>query len=385
MNYYICGNIGRMYNRTLAGIIKKRAGRGKAIILIGPRQVGKTTLLRSVLDDDNYMFLDGDDSADRERLTSPNTEQIRNLIGKSKVVFIDEAQRIEGIGITLKIIVDQLKDVQLYVSGSSSYDLANLLSEPLTGRKWEYEMLPISWEEFEQEHGYLMADKQLETRLIYGFYPDVLNNPGDEPAILKELVSSYLYRDILAYSNIRKPEVLEKLVQALALQVGSEVNFSELAQTVGVDKNTVSSYIDVLQQGYVVFKLGSYSNNIRNEIKKNKKIYFYDNGVRNTVLGNYNSLSLRQDTGALWENFLMAERVKQNKYKSSLAKMYFWRTQQQQEVDLVESNAGKITGFEFKWNGKKKVRLPKTFVEAYNADQRVVDKSNFRDFVVINP
>lgn len=372
-----------MYIRTLANTIKSKIGRGKAILIIGPRQVGKTTLIKSQLQEIEHLFLDADDPTVRNLLNIPNTEQLKNLIGKNKVVFIDEAQRIPGIGLTLKIIVDQFKDIQLFVSGSSSFDLSTEINEPLTGRKWEYELLPISWEEFEDKHGYVISEQLLETRLLFGFYPDVLNNPGEEKEILRQLVNSYLYRDILAYSRIRKPEVLEKLVQSLALQIGSEVNYNELSQIVGVDKNTIGSYIDILQKGYVIFKLGSYSINLRNEIKKNKKVYFYDNGVRNMILGNFNSLDLRQDTGALWENFLIAERVKQNIYKNRLAKLYFWRTKQQQEVDLVEEKDGQLTGFEFKWLAKKKVKLPKTFIETYKATEKIIDRTNFRDFVYI--
>lgn len=253
----------------------------------------------------------------------------------------------------------------------------------MTGRKWEFELFPVSWEEFENFHGFVSSEQQLDSRLLYGFYPDVLNNPGSEREILKELVNSYLYRDILAYSDLRKPEILDKLVQSLALQVGSEVNYSELALQIGVDKNTVSRYIDVLEKGYVVFKLGSFSRNLRNEIKKNRKIYFYDNGIRNMVIGNFTDLDIRADKGQLWENFLISERVKQNLYKSTFSKMYFWRTKQQQEVDFIEESEGKLTGWEFKWQARKQVRLPKTFLDTYSAESAVIDRSNFRDFVVV--
>ena len=372
-----------MYSRYLREKIESRLGSGKAIVVIGPRQVGKTTLIESILETKDYLLLDGDDPKTRTLLTEPNTEQIRTILGKYKYVFIDEAQRIKGIGLTMKIITDRFKDVQLFTSGSSSFDLTNKINEPLTGRKWEYQLFPISWEEFETHHGYLNSEQQLENRLLYGFYPDVLNNIGDEISILRNLVNSYLYKDILSYSDIRKPEVLEKLVQALALQVGSEVNYSELAQIVNVDKNTISKYIDILQQGYIIFKLSSFSRNVRNEIKTNKKIYFYDNGVRNMVIGNFNPLDLRTDKGALWENFLISERMKQIEYKQSLARTYFWRTKQQQEVDFVEENSGKIIGYEFKWHKKKTSRLPKTFVESYNAESNVIDKDNFREFVIM--
>ena len=373
-----------MYPRLISDRIKNRIDSRKAIVVIGPRQVGKTTLIESILEAKNYLLLDGDDPKTRTLLREPNTEQIRTILGKYKYVFIDEAQRIEGIGLTMKIITDRFKDVQLFASGSSSFDLSNKINEPLTGRKWEYQLFPISWEEYENHHGYLYAEQNIENRLLYGFYPDVLNNVGDEVSILRNLVNSYLYKDILSFADIRKPEVLDKLVQALALQVGSEVNYSELAQIVNIDKNTIGKYIDILQKGYIIFKLGSFSRNVRNEIKTNKKIYFYDNGIRNMVIGNFNPIELRTDKGALWENFLISERIKQIEYKQSLAHTYFWRTKQQQEVDFVEESGGKIFGFEFKWNKKKNQKLPKTFTETYKAEGKVIDKENFRDFVTIN-
>ena len=372
-----------MYSRYLSDRIRNRINSGKAIIVIGPRQVGKTTLIESILETKDYLLLDGDDPKTRTLLTEPNTEQIRTILGKYKFVFIDEAQRIEGIGLTMKIITDRFKDVQLFTSGSSSFDLSSKINEPLTGRKWEYQLFPISWEEYENHHGYLFAEQNLENRLLYGFYPDVLNNVGDEISILRNLANSYLYKDILSFADIRKPEVLEKLVQALALQVGSEVNYSELAQIVNVDKNTIGKYIHILQKGYIILKLNSFSRNVRNEIKTNKKIYFYDNGIRNMVIGNFNPIELRTDKGAIWENFLISERIKQIEYKQSLAHTYFWRTKQQQEVDFVEENGGKIFGYEFKWNKKKNQKLPKTFTETYNAESKVVDKDNFREFVII--
>jgi len=371
-----------MYERTLKHKIEDRIDKRKAIILIGARQVGKTTLIKTILKDRPHLFLDADDPVVRSLLTLPSTEQLRSIIGSYKIVFIDEAQRIEGIGITLKIITDQFKDVQLLVSGSSSFDMTNKVNEALTGRKWQYELLPISWEEYENLHGYIVSEQQLENRILYGFYPDVLNNPGEEKEILKNLVESYLYKDILAYSDIRKPEILEKLTQALALQVGNEVSYNELAQMVGVDKKTIGKYIDILQKGYVIFKLSSFSKNIRNEIKKTRKIYFYDNGIRNMIIGDFKSLNIRMDKGALWENFLISERMKQNLYKESLSKIYFWRTRQQQEVDCVEEEQGYVRGYEFKWNAKKNLKLPRTFTAAYNAQEFIIDRRNFRDFVI---
>ena len=372
-----------MYPRIIENKIRSKIGSGKAIVVTGAHQVGKTTLIKKILEGKRYLFLDGDDPSVRQLLSGPNTEQIRDILGDYKIVFIDEAQRIAGIGLTLKIITDQFKDVQLFVSGSSSFELGNKLNEALTGRKWEYELFPIAWEEFEQKEGFVRAEQQLENRLLYGFYPDVLNHKGDEREVLKNLVGSYLYCDILAFSEIRKPEVLDKLLLALALQVGNEVNYNELSRLVGVNKNTVQKYVEILEKGYVIFRLNSFSRNLRNEIKRNRKIYFYDNGIRNMITGNFNPLKLRSDVGALWENFLMSERVKQNVYKETFARMYFWRTKQQQEVDLIEEKDGKIYGFEFNWNARKGIKLPETFVKTYQPETKVIDRTNFREFVVI--
>lgn len=371
-----------MLARILESRIKEKINGGKAIVVVGARQVGKTTLLNELLKNIEYLFLDADDPATRNMLQAPTTEQIRTIIGEYKYIFIDEAQRIPGIGMTLKIITDQFKYVQLFVSGSSSFDLGNELNEPLTGRKWEYELFPVCWEEYEKHIGYVKSEQQLENRLLYGFYPEVINNQGKEREVLKNLVNSYLYRDILAFSDIRKPEVLEKLLQALALQMGNEVNYNEIAQLIGINKITVQKYIEILEKGYVIFRLNSFSRNIRNEIKQNRKIYFYDNGIRNMIIGNFTQLDLRIDKGALWENFLVSERKKQHMYKDTFTKIYFWRTKQQQEIDFVEECNGSIKGFEFKWNSKK-TRFPQRFINSYKAEGQIVDRNNFRDFVIL--
>jgi uncharacterized protein len=373
-----------MIFRDLAENLKTKLHKGKVIVLIGPRQVGKTTLINAVLKDKDYLFLDGDDNTVADILANANTESLKSIIGTHKYVFIDEVQRIPNIGLKLKIMVDQIKNVQVIVSGSSSLDINNLTQEPLTGRKFEFNMFPVSWQEFENSVGYMKAQQQLEIRLLYGMYPDVINNFGAEYEILKNLVSSYLYKDILALAGIRKSDVLEKILRALALQVGSEVSYNEIAQLVGVDKNTVNNYIDLLEKSFVIFRLTSFSKNIRNEIKANKKIYFYDNGVLNMLIGNFTNFQLRQDKGALWENFLVSERMKQLSYKQSLAKSYFWRTTTQQEIDYVEVNADAISAFEFKWATTKKVKLPKSFIDAYNPDFLVVNATNFREFLNMN-
>ena len=372
-----------MYNRIIQKRLETHFNKGKAIIILGPRQVGKTTLINSLLKDEKVLFLNGDDPSVRNILNGVNTEQLKDLIGKNEFVFVDEAQIIPNIGLTLKLITDQIKQVQLIVSGSSSLQLGNLLNESLTGRKREFKLYPISWSEYEEKHGVLKATQLLNNRLVYGFYPEVLNTEGEEDAkdALQELASSYLFKDILALSNIRKPQVLNKLVRALAFQVGAKVSYNELAQLCDVDKNTVSNYIDLLEQAFVIYRLGSYRGNLRNEIKTNQKIYFYDNGIRNAIIGNFNPLALRNDIGALWENFLAMERVKKQAYTRNFGANYFWRTKQQQEVDWVEENNGELIGFEFKWNPKAKVKIPKKFEETYNTTITTINRDNFRQFV----
>ena len=370
-----------MIKRTLESVIKNKMASGKALVLLGARQTGKTTLLQMLLRDSRFLFLNGDDPSVQAELAKVNTRQLARIIGDHTVVFIDEAQRIPGVGLGLKIITDRFPQVQLLVSGSSSFELTQSVNEPLTGRKWEYILYPLSWAEIENHFGYLESEQLLETRLIYGNYPEIVVHLGEERERLQQLVNSYLYRDILSFADIRKPEVLSRLLQALALQVGSEVNFTELAQITGVNKATVSNYIDILAKGFIIFRLSSLSRNLRNEIKQNRKVYFYDNGVRNMIIGNFQSLDLRPDKGVLWENFLVSERLKYNHYTSSYAHSYFWRTRQQQEVDYVEEKDGNITAWEFKWRPQG-AKISSTFLNAYNATAKIIHRENFREFIM---
>ena len=274
-----------MIHRRLFQELHKRLGTKKALILIGPRQVGKTTLIKALIQNDEVLFLNGDDPTVRSLLLEVNTEQLRQIIGKAKYVFIDEAQRIENIGLTLKLITDQINSCQLLVSGSSAFELKNATNEPLTGRKWEYQLFPIAWSEFEQYVGYLKAEQLLETRLIYGFYPEVITEVGQEREILMQLSESYLYKDLLLMgAKIKRPDLLPKILQALAFQIGNEVSHNEIAQLVGADNETITNYIDLLIKSYVIFPLSSFSRNLRNEIKAKRKYYFFDNGIRNARL-----------------------------------------------------------------------------------------------------
>jgi len=371
-----------MIDRKLEIQILKSSSLNKAVILLGPRQTGKTTLMRKLLSGKDYLFIDCDDPLSRTKLQDANTESIRQIIGKHTYVFINEAQRVKNIGLTLKIITDQFKHIQLMVSGSSSLDLQSEINEPLTGRKIEYFLYPISWSELLNHTDYMTALRQLETRIIYGMYPEVINNPGNEKELLKHLSSSYLYKDILAYQNIRKPEILEKLLTALALQLGSEVSYNELARLLQVDKNTISTYIDLLEKAYVIFRLNPLRRNLRTEIGTSRKIYFYDNGIRNALLSSFNSLELRNDVGALWENFMICERKKQNHYNGSWVNYYFWRTKDQQEIDFIEESEGELKAYEFKWNPHKTPSASKTFRKAYpESFFQVINRDNFNYFL----
>lgn len=370
-----------MIHRTLSTTLKKRFNKGKAIVLLGPRQVGKTTLIRACLAKKDFLFLDGDDPEIRNMLLDAGKTKLQAILGKHQWVFIDEAQRITHIGLLAKIITDQFKDVQLIISGSSALEINQSIQEPLTGRKYEHLMFPISWEEFEDHVGFVESSAQLEDRLIYGMYPDVINHRHDAREVLKQLTSSYLYKDVLALTGIKRPELLEKLLKALALQLGNEVSYNELATMVEIDKATVAKYIDLLEKAFIVFRLNSFSRNQRNEIKNNRKIYFYDNGVRNCIINNLNPLDVRSDKGALWENFLIAERIKFNTYHQHHSSLYFWRTIQKQEIDFIEEKDGRITAFEFKWNSKGRKKIPAVFLKEYQAEGKVIDVHNFRSFV----
>ncbi len=372
-----------MIQRKLEIVIKKRLDGKKAIIILGPRQSGKTTLIENILSKKgNYLLLDCDDPVTREQLKNANTEKLKQIVGSNKIVFIDEAQRVKNIGLSLKIIIDKINNVQLLVSGSSSFELANEINEPLTGRKWEYTLYPVSWNELQDHLGYLQSIQQLEQRIVFGMYPEVVDNPGEEEEILKQISGSYLYKDLLAYQGLRKPELLEKLLLALALQVGSQVSYNGLSNLLHADKATVSNYIQLLEKAFVIFRLQSFSRNLRNEIKTSRKIYFYDNGIRNSIISNFNQLSLRQDTGALWENFLISERMKFLHYNRISANTYFWRTKQQQEIDYIEERGGKIYAYEFKWSRIKTAKFPVSFINMYSPEILFVNRDNFQDFLI---
>ena len=374
-----------MIVRQIQHDVHQKFFQGKAIIILGPRQVGKTTLLKQlVLDYDTALWLNGDDY-DVQQIFNEQVSALRiqALLGDKKILIIDEAQRIKDIGLKMKRIIDTLKDVQLIATGSSAFELLNSLNEPLTGRKWEYRLFPFSFKEMVDHHGLLEEKRQLLHRLVYGYYPEIVNFPGQELERLKLLTDSYLYKDILSWDGIQKPDRITKLLQALAFQVGSQVSYNELAQLCSMDSKTVEKYILLLEKCFVIFRIGSFSRNLRNELKTSKKIYFVDNGVRNALIANFSPAETRQDIGALWENFLMSERYKQNEYGSVFKNNYFWRLKSQQEIDFIEESDGQISAFEFKWNTKKALRCPLAFRNAYpSAKFSVITPENVEELIL---
>ena len=374
-----------MIKRQLQSTIQRKLFKGKAILLLGPRQVGKSTLVETLVKEQkkSWLYLNGDDADVRENITATSAAKLRTIIGSHEIVFIDEAQRIQNIGLTLKLFTDQFKNVQVIASGSSAFELLNKVNEPLTGRKYEFMLYPLSFAEMVQHHGLIKEKGMLAHRLVYGYYPEIVTKPEEERILLKLLANSYLYKDLLMLEQINKPVLLEKILKALALQLGSEVSYNELAQVVGADKETVEKYIDLLEKAYVVFRLPALNRNVRNEIKKGKKIYFYDCGIRNAVVGDFNQVGSRTDTGALWENFVISERMKFLRYNDIDAELYFWRTTQQQEIDLIEDYQGKLKAFEFKWGKHTKARFPQTFTGNYQgAETFIVTPENVEEFLI---
>lgn len=373
-----------MIKRKLEEVIANQLFKGKAIILVGPRQVGKTTLLREFIrrSDKQVLSLNCDEPEAQTMLTNTNVAKLQTIIGNNELVVIDEAQKVDNIGLTLKLIVDNMPDVQVIATGSSAFELRNSLNEPLTGRKFEYQMYPVSSGEIIDTYGLVEERRTLENRLIYGSYPDIIMHPEEARRYLTELTQSYLYKDILSLDSLRKPRLLDKLLQALAFQVGSEVSTNELARTLQTDGKTIDKYIDLLEKSYVIFRLGGLSRNLRTELKRAKKIYFYDNGVRNAIIQQFAPVNLRNDMGVLWENFFIAERMKRNHYYGLYCNRYFWRTTLQQEIDLVEESDGEMTAFEMKWNPAKKVLFSKSFTEAYNVKETItVTPDNYLEYL----
>lgn len=375
-------------HRLLLPQLEERVRSGQVAVVYGPRRVGKTTLVKEYLDSyqGKYLFLNADELASREALESQDVKKLGELVSGLDLLVVDEAQRVREIGLNLKIIVDAYPQLSVIATGSASFDLANKINEPLTGRKSTLTLFPISFEELVSELGAFEAKKQLERWIVWGGYPNsvVINSIQDREHFLSELVGSYLYKDVLELDDVKRADKIVDLLRLIAFQIGQEVSLAELASNVALNRETVVRYLDLLEKVFVIFRVGGFSRNLRKEVVKNHRYYFYDNGVRNSLIQNFNALNLRDDIGQLWENYLVSERMKANHYHNRLVNSYFWRTYDQKEIDLVEEAGGQLLGFEFKWKqGKLNSSTVKEFTTTYpNASVRSITSEDFDSFLM---
>ena len=359
---------------------------GKVVVIYGPRRVGKTTLLQKYLEgssERDVLFVNGDDIVARQSLESQSIDRLKDFVGQHRLLVIDEAQYIEKIGLNLKLIVDHVPGIQVIATGSSSFDLAKDIGEPLTGRKYVLTLYPLSQTEISQIEKSHQTTANLESRMVYGSYPEVvtLHDNRMREEYLRELISSYLYKDILALEGVRYAKKLTQLLQLLAFQIGKEASVTELGRQLGMSKNTVERYLDLLEKVFVIYRLGGFSRNLRKEITKGQRYYFYDNGIRNALIGFFNPLDIRNDVGELWENYILTERRKKLEYARAGTLFYFWRTYDRKEIDLVEEAGNLLDGYEIKWK-RSTVKVPRDWRDAYpGASFNVINKENYLDFI----
>ncbi len=372
-----------MIARQIVQNIKQEFFQNKAIILLGARQVGKSTLLKTIFNnEDDVLWLDAENPDIHAIFENATATRLKTFFEDKKFVIIDEAQKIDNIGSRLKLITDYLPQIQVIATGSSAFELRNKLNEPLTGRKFEHKLFPLSFSEMKDTIGLLEEKRMLPHRLVYGYYPEVVTTNNGEEKILRLLSDSYLYKDILLFNGIRKPEKMQELLKALAWQIGSEVNYNELGNLIGLKSETVEEYIHLLEQSFVIYRLNSFHSNQRKEIKKGKKIYFTDLGIRNAIINDFSPFEIRKDKGNLFENFIINELIKQNEYQEKFEKMYFWRTHEQQEIDLIIEKNGQLKAIEIKWSTKAKARLSQTFAKQYpNHSFEIINSENFFEFI----
>ncbi len=368
--------------------LNKLVRKDKILVLYGPRQVGKTTLvedyLNGVAHSKKVRYVTGNDNSIAQELSDATLRDVEDFVAGYDMLVIDEAQKIPNISNALKLIIDKIKTVEVIVTGSASFELAGQIGEPLTGRKRTITLYPLSQIELLKKYNKSELKAQLEDFLIFGSYPEVISSKStvEKKDILKELVSSYLLKDLLELEDVKSSQILWDLLRLIAFQIGDEVSHNELANSLGINKKTVGRYLDLLEKTFVLHKVRGYSKNLRKEVTRKSKYYFYDIGVRNAIIKNFNKINLRDDIGALWENFLVMERLKLREYTNLNANEYFWRTWDQQEIDIVEEKDGKLFGFEIKWNSKKQPKAPKDWLKTYyNASYAVINKDNYLDFV----
>ncbi len=373
------------YTRIIESQISNWLFKGKALIIIGARQVGKTTLLTSISNKlGNTLWLNADENITRVRLTNPSIEVLKGIVGDYKIVIIDEIQRIENAGLLLKLLVDNFKEVQFLATGSSALEISDTVFEPMTGRYFLFYLYPFSLAELYPTKSPFELEQELPFHLVFGCYPELSLKKNMAEMLLKNLTQQYLYKDVLVWKDIRKPELLDKLLKLLAYQLGSEVSIHEISNQLGVKSETVENYIDLLEKSFVIYRLKSYNTNQRKEVSKMSKILFWDNGVRNAIIEDFNDLSVRTDKGALFENFIISERMKMNAWLKPYTKSFFWRNYNKNEVDYVELNKGELYGYEIKWNTQKKFKVSRAFTNLYpNASTHIITPQNFSPFTAL--
>ncbi len=373
--------------RAIEESIIKKLKPNKVIVLLGARRVGKTLLLKHLIDHaihEPFEFLNGEDMAVQALLAQRTAENYKRLLGDKKLLIIDEAQKVDGIGQILKFMVDSIEGLKVIATGSSVFDLANKLGEPLTGRKYTFKIFPLAQMEYSSIENIIQTKARLEERLIYGSYPELVHLPSNEEkaAYLNEMVDAYLLKDILEFDGIRNSDKMFDLLRLIAFQIGKEVSLDELGRQLALSRNTVEKYLDLLSKVFVIYKLSGFSRNLRSEISKTNRWYFYDNGIRNALIRNFNPLAIRNDAGELWENYVLSERVKYQNYTNKQAGNFFWRTYEQQEIDWIEESGGKLMAYEIKWNPAKTARVPTAWAKAYpESSFQVIHPENYLDWI----
>ncbi len=375
------------YKRAILAEFTRKLLPNKVLVLLGARRVGKTKLIKDYLEtvaSETYLQLNGEDIDDANLLKERSVSNYSRLLANVNLLVIDEAQNIPDIGMILKLIVDSIKGIKIIATGSSVFDLSNKLGEPLVGRKNTIYLFPLAQMEFTNYENYKETTQKLEERLLFGSYPELEQYPEwkDKINYLKEIINAYLLKDILVYEGIKQSNKILDLLKLIGFQVGQEVSLQELARQLGISKNTVESYLDLLSKVFVVYKVSGFNRNLRKEITKSSRWYFYDNGIRNAIIGNFSRLDSRTDIGALWENYLASERIKYQNYTQKTVTNYFWRTYDQQELDWLEEENDILRGYEFKWNENRKSKIPTAFAKAYpDACFEVISKQNYLDFI----